>query len=627
MILGLERSSKSTRNIEALKVGSAKHSKEANLLQSFIFPSSPDNADLYMRKLGGEVIYGEQIGVFDRAHLSFNTYFNSFYEDYWVGGTSLDAISLRIVGEGLFWCNIFRETKALGCALIARVRVRLGDEVDHVSIAIPLVTRALGHGGRIFVDLEVEAPTLLSSMDWTTDQPALNRVAIGVGICTFNREPFLTRTVGQLIDAPAIASVEKIVVINQGGALGSDPFKAVSKRAGPRLSVVEQANFGGAGGFTRSAMELIEQEGLTHVLFMDDDIQLDARHLIPTAAFLRYAKDRVLVGGHMLDLFRRHMLYEAGNTITPDNQLRPNHHNLDLNLLPSLTALSQATPSHFNGWWYTVIPVSCFEDFGLPTPIFIRGDDLEFGTRLHQLGVSTISLPPVSVWHEPFYAKAPGWQLYYDLRNRLIFASLYPQNFSLDSPARLAKLLMVHLIRYDYQTAWLMMQAIIDFLAGPSLLEEGMEQTHQRVTKGAAAFAPKRIASRLGLDAANADVPKTPWRIRAQLLSSFGRALLGLPRARPYGVQYTDVPLQWVKLAGSYVLSNRDGHFFLGYTYSRDQTWRHLLQTGAALLRYRRERDQAASTWRAGHQQLISKDAWRKVFGLDESRETSAEAA
>ena len=96
---------------------------------------------------------------------------------------------------------------------------------------------------------------------------------------------------------------------------------------------------------------LIRDE-VTHVLFMDDDIDLDARHLSTTAAFLRYTSERTVVGGHMLDLFRRHMLYEAGNTISPDNRLKPNHHNLDLNQLPSLTALSRAAPAHFNGWWF-----------------------------------------------------------------------------------------------------------------------------------------------------------------------------------------------------------------------------------------------------------------------------------
>ena len=36
------------------------------------------------------------------AHLSFNTYFNSFYESYWTDHTVLEEISLRVNGEGAF---------------------------------------------------------------------------------------------------------------------------------------------------------------------------------------------------------------------------------------------------------------------------------------------------------------------------------------------------------------------------------------------------------------------------------------------------------------------------------------------------------------------------------------------
>ena len=59
--------------------------------------------------------------------------------------------------------------------------------------------------------------------------------------------------------------------------------------------------------------------------------------------------------------------------------------------------------------------------------MFIRGDDMEYGARLASRGVPTVSLPPVAVWHEPFYAKPPGWQLHYDLRNRLTFAAATPR--------------------------------------------------------------------------------------------------------------------------------------------------------------------------------------------------------
>ena len=112
------------------------------------------------------------------------------------------------------------------------------------------------------------------------------------GICTFNREPFVVRTIKRLLDVGADAAVLKVVVVNQGATLASQGFLSVTEQGGSRLQVLEQANFGGAGGFARCAIELLDQDEVTHVLFMDDDIDLDARHLSTTAAFLRYTSER-----------------------------------------------------------------------------------------------------------------------------------------------------------------------------------------------------------------------------------------------------------------------------------------------------------------------------------------------
>ena len=589
-----------------------------SLLQPILLPTSLNEQDMYVRKLGGELVYGDQLSSYGQAHLSFNTYMNSFYEDYWVKHTSVARIELFIRGQGRFWCNIFRETAAHGCVLIGRHFIDLEPGgVDEVCLPVSLIKEGHGHGGRIFTDLKLTTASVISEMAWCTADKPRQAVSIGVGICTFNREAFVVRTVEKLISAPSAAALARVVVVNQGQPLLSDAFSGLTRRSGPRLSIYAQGNFGGAGGFTRSAIELLKDRSITHILFMDDDIELDARHLVTTAAFLRYARKPLAVGGHMLDLYRRNILYEAGNSISPDNHLRPNHQNRDLYDLSTLSALSRASPSHFNGWWYTAIPAEAFREHGLPVPIFIRGDDLEYGVRINRAGIETVALPPVSVWHEPFYAKAPGWQLYYDLRNRLIFASLHDEMFSLDSPARLLKLLMVHLIKHDYQHAWFMMQAVCDFLKGPELLQEGLPEIHGRVTKGAATLAPKRLDAPLGLDVIPGAYPDRPWALRGRMLGSLARVLIGRPHRRPYGIFYADLPLQWVKLGPRYVLSDRDGYFFLKFEYSAKRAWTHLWGTAGAILRYRRTRTEASQAWKAAYPQLVSPENWHAILGLE----------
>ena len=587
------------------------------VLQEFAFPPTPEDLHLYLRPVFGELCYSpDKLSTYGAGKLSFNSYFNSFFEAYWVRYTQVRKVSLAIRGRGKLWCDVFRDAAPLGCRSLARVRVDLG-AVEEVLIPISLVGDDAGYPGRLFLDIESDGAFELESIKWVTHEPGRRSVRLGVGLCTFNREAYVLRTVETILGASRDASVAAVVVVNQGRALPAEDWRPLLARHAARLKLVEQDNFGGAGGFTRSAIELLDDEEITHVLFMDDDIKVDARSLVVAAAFLRYSTEAVVVGGHMLDLLRRHMLYEAGNAVTSDNLLSPNHHDLDLNQLSSLSVLGRVAPSHFNGWWFAAIPRVCFEKLGLPSPIFIRGDDLEFGVRLHRAGFETVALPPVCVWHEPFYVKPPGWQLYYDMRNRLIFASVHGEMFSLDTPTRLMKNLMVHLIRYDYQTIFWLVSALRDYLRGPELVDEGLPQTHARVTKAGAAWAPERLASRLLLSPAAFDTPRRSWPIRWRMLNSAVRTLTGLVRRRgATGVIAADVPVHWTRLSRSYVLSDREGHFFLRYTYSWRKSVALTSQMVAAVLAYARHRKRVASEWRSAQPDLTSRARWDQILNL-----------
>lgn len=197
----------------------------------------------------------------------------------------------------------------------------------------------------------------------------------------------------------------------------------------------------------------------------------------------------------------------------------------------------------------------------------------------------------------------------------------------LDSPARLLKLLMAHLIRYDYQHAWFVMTAVTDFLKGPDLLDEGLPAIQARVTRESAELAPIRLPAALGLSPAPAEYPGTRRALQRRMLVSFARVLTGRLRHGALGVQYTDVPLQWVRLARSYVLTNREGHFFLRFSYSKRLTWSLLRRTTAAILSYRRRRHEAAAAWKEAFPRLVSEENWRDMLDLHEARHDVAEAS
>lgn len=110
----------------------------------------------------------------------------------------------------------------------------------------------------------------------------------------------------------------------------------------------------------------------------------------------------------------------------------------------ALDAVSRSEPMHCNGWWFFGLPLALLEEAGLPLPCFIRGDDVEFGLRLHGLGAVTVALPGAAIWHEPFYVKLNGWRLFYEIRNALVAAAVH-----VPRPApRLATMLLKRLLFY-----------------------------------------------------------------------------------------------------------------------------------------------------------------------------------
>jgi len=594
-------------------------------LQRFLLPRSPEGLELYARVERGEILHQPQgLRTTPHASVSFDAYLNSFFETYWVQHTNIDQVQLVLNGRGRVWCTIFRETPVGGRETVARQLVDL-DLYGEATVPVQLRPASHGHPGRLFAVLDADAEGLrLDCLGWATFEPPLRKVSLGVGICTFNRERFLLPTLERLLSAPPQAGVGQVYVVNQGEPLTSPQLQALRDAEPLRLRVVNQDNFGGAGGFARAALELLKRRETTHVLFMDDDVEVDPAHLPTVVAFLRYSRETLVLGGQMLDLFDRCRMTEGGARVTPDNHVRSNHEQLDLSAPEALLDLTKIPPTHFNGWWFSAIPVEAFRAHGLPLPIFIRGDDMEFGVRLRSAGIPTVSLPPISVWHEPFYARPAGWKHYYDLRNRLIFASLNPGHCRLDSALRLFKITLAMIVRYDYQHIAIIRHALTDFLRGPELLEQPASEKHAEILRALQPLGPELLAEIDDLPAAApGPVSRTGRRIR--LINAIARALAGVPARDPAGAECRvepDAPHHRMRLGRSYVVAEPGGHYYARLRYSWSAGWRALLSTAPVILRYRLGRAKTAARWLAVYPELVRADRWERRLGLERPRQS-----
>jgi galactofuranosylgalactofuranosylrhamnosyl-N-acetylglucosaminyl-diphospho-decaprenol beta-1,5/1,6-galactofuranosyltransferase len=559
------------------------------------------------------------------ARVSFSAYLNSFYEHYWALHAPVQNLTLRLFGSGEAAVELFRALPDGSAYCIGRQRLVL-DPQHGATTTITLDPMPAG-AGRIFFEITATSGVTLRAGRLETGTPTRQTVRLGIGLCTFNREVQLASNLRRLTQSAYWHWAKpRIVIVNQGHRFASTEMAALLAEISESTRVVEQANLGGAGGFTRAAMEIVQEGACSHVLFMDDDIEFDPAVLVTTHAFAARTTAPTVIGGAMVDLFRPTTMYEAGAVVDANNILRAALHNRPLDQPQLLNELAREVPCHFNGWWYCAIPAELFREYGLPLPIFIRGDDMEYGTRLMRRGVPTVSLPPVAVWHEPFYAKAPGWQLYYDLRNRLIFAACHRPFVRLDRSVVILRRLVDSLLKHDYQHAELVIRAIEDFLAGPAVLEAPMDTLHREIAALAAAHAPERPRSTVGMKAADWRAPPHGlWR-RATLAIGMAALWLGLVRRRLRPDHFfIDQWHPWMTMhVSQYGLSDRMQSYVNIYRYDRVRLRGGLRRGLAAVWRYHREAGRAAGQWRAAHAELTSWPRWTRLLGLDRDSELTA---
>jgi len=551
------------------------------------------------------------------ARISFDAYLNSFYEHYWSSHAPVGDLALRLFGVGEVVVEFFRALPDGSSYPLGRQRICL-DPLRGATAGVALDPSPAG-AGRVFFEVAATARAVIRAGHLETGTAPRRKVRLGIGLCTFNREATLAANLRRLVASPYYQwASPRVVVVNQGDPFSSGDMAALLASERGRIEVVEQANLGGTGGFTRAAMEIVRDGRCSHVLFMDDDIEFDPAVLVTTHAFAARTVVPTVVGGAMVDLFRPATMHEAGAVIAPTNIIHPALHNRPLDDLETLNDLAREMPCHFNGWWYCAIPAAAFREHGLPLPVFIRGDDMEYGTRLTSRGMPTVSLPPIAVWHEPFYAKAPGWQRYYDLRNRLIFAACHPSVARLDRTGVILRRLIDSLLKHDYMHAELVIRAVEDFLAGPAVLDAPMDALHREIAALAAANASPKQALVASAAAAWRPPPRRRgWR-QLTLLAGLAALCAGQVEAKlcPDRV-FVDQWHPWMTMRISqYGLSDRMRSYLQVYRYDRAKL-RGCLRRGLAVVwRYGRGAEDAAGQWRSAQEELAGWTRWERALNL-----------
>lgn len=417
--------------------------------------------------------------LFVAGDVDFTTFLNSFSIGKWRTYASVSSVFLRLTTKGDSY-DMYATHLTPGSAKVQRSAVPVAhidksDDWQTVDVVIPvpedahIVSFALVCAGEV----------RLQGGSWRThvNEGAVRDVRLAIATTTFRKEDYVTRNIesiraslfGTGAGEGEASQDYHLFVVDNGRTLDAESL------SDNNVTVIPNPNVGGSGGFARGMMAALDMDA-THVLLMDDDVRVLPESFKRTHALLSLANERyadAFVEGGMLNMEDPNLLFEDVATVKRDGMYGRIKKDLLIDAVEGI-AQSEATnvevPNAYGAWWYCCIPTSAIREHGLPLPVFVRCDDVEYGMRCKP---TIMTMNGICVWHERFEGRFKASVDSYQLtRNFLIMAAC-----DCLSPAvvrafmlRFSRTFHIYLRSMNYDTCELMLDGLADYLKGPAFL-------------------------------------------------------------------------------------------------------------------------------------------------------------
>lgn len=450
-------------------------------IQSIVFPTETKHQqcrDLFYHGYTGyldrekkRLLLGKKVDV------DFTTYLNACSFRKWKKYTNAKSAKLYIDIQGDFSITFVGYSKDLisidrteyatyTYALPDRTKIcfEYPDNNDQMlGFEISTLSESIIYGGYFTVDCAKED---------------INNVCLSIATTTCHKEEFIKKNI-ELIKAEILNNSKEeasqhiyVHVVDNGETLTKNDI------SGKNIFLHSNHNTGGAGGFARGMIESLHQteETVTHVLLMDDDVLMLPESILRTYHLLNLLKEEYkdsFVSGAMLYYEEPTRQHEDIGTVTTDCMffaLKPkfDHNMLSCNLENEGEFLKQK--NEYAGWWYCCIPTHIIKKNGLPLPIFIRCDDMEYSLRCH---ANIITMNGICVWHMGFTTKYnAAFDKYQQCRNLLIDKACSNIMQNVDVIGFVKKSYRIELLKFNYNAAELIVKGFEDYLKGPDFIKK-----------------------------------------------------------------------------------------------------------------------------------------------------------
>lgn len=457
-------------------------------------------------------------------HVSLCTFFNAFPASYWQHWTRVKTVKFTALIEGEGELQLMRST---GRGLTYPVQkfefdsAKQQTQDNHpvqsaqvISYEIPMT--GLADGGYFWFDAKAgdSSRFTVSNAEWSV--PCANKVQSGkqkqsnstfsIAITTFNRPSYCHNQLKAIAENKALrARLDTIYCTDQGTDLVKNQpgFNETSANLGSQLTYIQQANLGGSGGFSRGMFETLKAGKSSYTMLLDDDAISETECILRALQFADYTIKPAIIGGGMLHLDNRTVLYTQGERFTRNNVWMKPSQNLDYNhdfaaiTLQDCPERHQRIDTDYNGWWMSLIPTAIMKEIGLSLPVFIKFDDTEYSIRALEHGYHTICLPGVAVWHQAWHDKDPSrtWEEYFFQRNRWICGLLHCTRPSLRFAIEMLRSDLASGLKLAYSAMHLHHMGLQDILRGPQYIVDSMPQKLGEVRKARQSFSDTQPVS------------------------------------------------------------------------------------------------------------------------------------
>lgn len=405
--------------------------------------------------------------------ISSDTYFNSFSLDIWRKYTILNNLQLNFIMEGSALVRLFCAYLENGEKILKKVSEQKIESTQLQSFNIAFKDLDTLKGSCYYEITCLSRKARVITCDYVTEleESKLPEINLAAAICTFKREECVLKNLELL--RQRITENQSSMLYNHFYVYVSDNGKSLDPINMRNIKIFPNENYGGSGGFTRGMLEILkdkEKRNITNTIIMDDDIIFDYHVFQRVYCLLRLLKPEYqnsTVAGAMLKLSNRTVQQENG-AIRSAYGSKIYGKNMKLTSFEQLLENEHSRNINFSGWWFTCVSMNVISENNLPLPLFIHGDDIEYGLRNEN---EILMMNGIGVWHST-ENKESSILAYYDNRNDLIINAIYDFGSLKKTKKYIFLRMLVKALRYRYKDAYLIGQAVEDFCKGIEWIKE-----------------------------------------------------------------------------------------------------------------------------------------------------------